>query len=196
LAAPRHKSSICCYDTGLVGCVWYLPALGRSYHCVLCSKRASEVRLAGNVVTLTVRTQRDDSRPLYHWSYRTGRHYNAYWQETVTLSTWVGGRAEWHILEVPGHAKHVCIDNLTAVAVGVLCAAVRQPGPLLDSFLAAGGTPAVVRLLRKSTCPGVLVYATFLITLMLNSPLHADGRPGLSSAELAVMLHEAGEGVE
>ncbi len=112
------------------------------------------------------------------------------------LIAWLNGRAVFKIDGVPGHARHVHIDNPTAVAVGVLYAAIGDPGPLLDSFLAAGDIPAVVRLFRKSSCPGALVYASTLIKRILLSPSHADGRPGRSSAELADMLQEAGEKVE
>jgi hypothetical protein len=94
----------------------------------------------------------------------------------------------FHIIEVHAHTKTVRIDNATAVAVGVLCAASMKPGPLLDSFLKAGGIPAVVRLLRKSTCPAVLVYTATLIGRMLEST-----GTDRSIMELSEQFHQAGE---
>jgi hypothetical protein len=92
--------------------------------------------------------------------------------------------------------KTVYADNPVGVAVQILFASTMRPGPLLDSFLEAGGIAAVVRLLRKSTDGPVLVYTASLITHMVNAT-RLDGRergadPG-SSLPLADQFNQAGE---
>jgi hypothetical protein len=103
------------------------------------------------------------------------------------------GRANIQITGLHGNARTVPISDPIATAVGVLWTANMQPSGLLDSFLEAGGIPAVVRLLRKSTCPTVLVVTTGLIGSLINSEEYWDGRPGRSPADLADMFHQAGE---
>ncbi len=91
-----------------------------------------------------------------------------------------------------GNTKVVEISNATAGAVQTLCAVDLHPGPLLDSFLEAGGISAVVRLLRKSTDPAVLVYTSTLIRRMMDFA-NPDGDSGLSRLELAELFSKAGE---
>jgi hypothetical protein len=106
------------------------------------------------------------------------------------------GRASFAVTQVHGNTKSACMNNPTSMAVGVLCAAGMKPGPLLASFLEAGGIAGVVRLLRKSTDPAVLVYASSLISNMVYAA-ELDGRElgehAESSATLANMYYQAGE---
>jgi hypothetical protein len=70
-----------------------------------------------------------------------------------------------------------------------------RPGPLLDSFLEAGGIAASVRLLRKSTDPAVLVYTSFMISHMMNAAKvdgRGPGKPAGSSSTLADKFNQAG----
>jgi hypothetical protein len=99
-------------------------------------------------------------------------------------------------MSIHDNTRSACIDNPTAVAIGILCASSMRPGPLLDSFLEAGGIAAVVRLLRKSTCPAVLVYTSKLISHLVLAAHQDPGGPGRhpgSSLALADQFFQAGE---
>jgi hypothetical protein len=82
-------------------------------------------------------------------------------------------------------------NNPTGMAAAALSAAILSSGPILDSFLEAGGVPALVRLLRDSACPLTPIYAAGIIDTLLRSqtgPSARRGRPG----ELADRFLRAG----
>jgi hypothetical protein len=101
-------------------------------------------------------------------------------------------RTRFFIRSIHHNTRSARIDNPTAMAVAFLCASGMRPGPLLDGFLEAGGIAAVVRLLRKSTCPDVLVYTCALIRHVLLAAHQDTGGPG-SSLALADKFVQAGE---
>ncbi len=79
------------------------------------------------------------------------------------------------------------------MAVAVLWAAGLRDGPVFASFLAAGGVPSLVRLLRKSRCPITLVYTVTVIGNMLCLPTDAFGVPTPAAIDLAEKFYLAGE---
>jgi hypothetical protein len=68
--------------------------------------------------------------------------------------------------------------NPTALALGALVSASPHGWPLLDSFLAAGGIPALVSLVKDSSCV-VTLYATLLIEGVLKTQIldHRGAKP-------------------
>jgi hypothetical protein len=104
----------------------------------------------------------------------------------------VGHRASLSLKQVQANTKSAQLDNPTAVATQVLCGSMMTPGPLLDSFLEAGGIPAVLRLLRKSTDLAVLVYTVILIG-HLTCVAKRDGVRSGPSVDLADKFLQAGE---
>jgi hypothetical protein len=59
------------------------------------------------------------------------------------------------------------VNNPTAVAVLALCAATPCSGPVLDSFLEAGGIAVVVQVLRESPCPATVGHAALLVRRLM-----------------------------
>jgi hypothetical protein len=74
-------------------------------------------------------------------------------------------------------------NNPTAVTLAGLSGPPLEKGPLLDSFLEAGGVPALVQLLGGSTCRLTVVYTAALIhSMLLETRVGPSGTLGLSSA--------------
>lgn len=94
----------------------------------------------------------------------------------------------------PGKREAIGYNNPTAMTVAVL-AIVLEFEPLLDSFLAAGGGPALVRLLRESTCPVTAKGTASLITLLLNLDGEDTPTRRARSSKLAEQYFKSGESI-
>jgi hypothetical protein len=84
-------------------------------------------------------------------------------------------------------------DNPTLLALGMLRGPAVQNGALLDSFLEAGGAPALVRLLGESTCSSTVNGTTQLIITFLQGPETGPSGTMPLSAEIAEGLLNEGE---
>jgi hypothetical protein len=70
----------------------------------------------------------------------------------LTIALHVARRASFNTVR-KGKTDLIRFNNPTAVVVAGLAAINPSSGPILDSFLEAGWVPAVVGLLKESTCP-------------------------------------------
>jgi hypothetical protein len=89
----------------------------------------------------------------------------------------VTGRASFKT-KLAGFNDVLHFNDPSAVAVASLSTAVPYGGPLLYSFLEAGGLDALVRLLKESSCPLALGYTLHLIRQLMTggspSPVAPD----------------------
>jgi hypothetical protein len=81
------------------------------------------------------------------------------------------GRVQAH----NGGGKRVTFHHPTAIAMAALCAARPDSGPLVKSFIEAGGVAVVTRVLAGSSCPITLTHTVTFILLLL---LLNEDRPG------------------
>jgi hypothetical protein len=93
-------------------------------------------------------------------------------------------------LQVEGQNEAMHFNDPTAAATAALVTAGRFAGPLLDSFLNAGGLPAVVRTLRESSCSVTLLYTVDLIEGLVGEEV-PSGEPN-HLCELAERCFESG----
>jgi hypothetical protein len=97
-----------------------------------------------------------------------------------------------------GRTEKIRFNNptaLAALAIGGLCMARLQRAEGrrgVERFLDAGGIPAVVRLLKKPTCPVTLQYTASTIGTLLSWRMGLFHRHGLSPDPADTFL-EAGE---
>jgi hypothetical protein len=93
-------------------------------------------------------------------------------------------------MDLGGLKKPVHLNDPTPLAIQSLKAALNSTR-LLDTFLEAGGIPAVVQLLRESNCTVSLVQTVdFIMNLMSHDPEQEISRE--QAGELGEALHESG----
>jgi hypothetical protein len=105
----------------------------------------------------------------------------------MQLTVCLVGRAAYTV-EVDGEVEVVRWDNPATLALAVLCGSVKETS-MRNSFLDAGGVPAIVQLLGESTCFDTLTHITTLIDALLETTTTSDGVL-LSSAIADLFLSE------
>jgi hypothetical protein len=81
-------------------------------------------------------------------------------------------------------------DDPAAVAIAGLVAIAPYNGPMLSSFLEAGGVSALVQMLNRTTCPLRIQYTLLLVEMLLSD----DGTIGSNDRRrtLADLFRKAG----
>lgn len=78
-------------------------------------------------------------------------------------------------MEVGKDVEVIHSNNPTAMTLVALHKSLSAD-PTVDSILEARGVPALVRLLKESTCPHITSFTTMTITLMLDAKNRRPGR--------------------
>lgn len=86
---------------------------------------------------------------------------------------------------IGSHCEEVYYNNPTAMALGALLIIRTQGGLAIDISPEAGAVPALVRLLKESTCPQTLVLTAMIMEVLMTM----DTTPG----RLADCFFECGE---